>query len=131
MPTIPLYGYAERLRDPDLRSRVRGYLTGSIDLVFRADGRYGIVDYKTNRLTDYARVREEMYRSHYALQALLYVVALHRYLRWRVPGYDPDEHLAGVFYLFLRGMPGGGVFAWRPPGGLVVALSDLLDRGAA
>ena len=47
-----------------------------------------------------------MLRHHYALQALLYTVALHRFLRWRLPGYDPDTHLAGVAYLFVRGMTG-------------------------
>ena len=79
-----------------------------------------------------------MERSHYALQALLYTVALHRYLRWRVPGYDPRVNLAGVLYLFVRGMTGAdtpvvdgtpcGVFGWRAPGELVEALSDALDR---
>jgi exodeoxyribonuclease V beta subunit len=144
----PLFAYASRLEDPLLRPVLRGFLTGSIDLTFRtADGRYAIVDYKTNRLGsvdepltlwDYrpAAVAEEMRRSHYALQGLLYTVALHRYLRWRVPGYSPDRDIAGVFYLFVRGMagtdaPAAGVFSWRPPGELVVALSDLLDEGAA
>jgi exodeoxyribonuclease V beta subunit len=80
-----------------------------------------------------------MEHAHYPLQALLYVVALHRFLRWRVAGYDPEVHLAGVLYLFLRGMVGPdtpvldggpcGVFSWRPSGALVVATSDLLDRG--
>jgi exodeoxyribonuclease V beta subunit len=80
-----------------------------------------------------------MQRRHYGLQALLYTVALHRYLRWRLPAYDPEHHLGGVLYLFLRGMLGAstplvdgqpcGVFAWRPPAGLVCALSDLLDEG--
>ena len=82
-----------------------------------------------------------MRRAHYGLQALLYVVALHRYLRWRLPGYDPDRNLAGVLYLFVRGMVGAdtamvdgmpcGVFSWRPPGALVEALSDVFDRGGA
>jgi len=68
------------------------------------------------------------------------MVALHRYLRWRVSGYDPDVHLAGALYLFVRGMIGPetpvvdgtpcGVFAWRPSSAFVVAASDLLDRGA-
>ena len=49
-----------------------------------------------------------MERAHYGLQALLYTVALHRYLRWRLPGYDPERNLAGVLYLFLRGMIGAG-----------------------
>jgi exodeoxyribonuclease V beta subunit len=67
---------------------------------------------------------------------LLYDVALHRYLRWRHPGYDPATQLGGVLYLFLRGMCGPGVtgpdgsvpgvFSWRPPTDLVTATSDLL-----
>jgi exodeoxyribonuclease V beta subunit len=146
----PLAGYAERLREPGLRRDLRGYLTGTLDLVLRAGGRYTVVDYKTNwlggageelRAWHYrpAALAETMHHSHYALQALLYLVALHRYLRWRVAGYDPAGHLGGVAYLFLRGMTGPdapvvdggrcGVFAWQPPAGLVPALSDLLDRG--
>ena len=112
--------------------------------------RYAVVDYKTNWLGAPgeelslwhhrpAALAAEMHRAHYALQALLYTAALHRFLRWRVAGYDPDVNLAGVVYLFLRGMAGAdtpqvdgspcGVFSWRPPGALVGALSDVLDRG--
>jgi exodeoxyribonuclease V beta subunit len=152
----PLAGYAARLREPALRASVRGYLAGTIDLVARvrgADGetRFALVDYKTNWLGvpgeelsawHYrpAALAAEMQRYHYVLQALLYATALHRYLRWRLPGYDPERHLAGVHYLFLRGMLGAGtpvvdgvpcgVFAWRPPCALVRELSDVLDRGA-
>ena len=129
-------GLPLRTADPLLRGGVRGYLAGSIDLVVRAGERFAIFDYKTNWLgpaaADYrpAALEAEMERSHYGLQALLYLVALHRYLRWRLPGYDPDRNLAGVGYLFLRGMAGdGGVFAWRPPGAVVEALSDVLERG--
>ena len=81
-----------------------------------------------------------MQRDHYPLQAILYLVAMHRYLRWRLPGYDPETNLGGVLYLFLRGMSGPaaplagglpcGVFSWRPPPALVTALSDLLDQGS-
>jgi exodeoxyribonuclease V beta subunit len=149
----PLAGYAARLEDPALRAAVRGFLTGSIDLVIRLEGpRFAIADYKTNWLgpVDEAltvghylpdRLAAEMARAHYALQALLYSVALHRYLRWRLPGYDPEQHLAGTLYLFLRGMAGPdtpvmagsrcGVFAWRPPAALSCELSDVLDRGTA
>jgi len=70
----------------------------------------------------------------YPLQALLYAVALHRYLRWRMPGYRAPDHLGGVAYLFLRGMTGSGgqevghgVFEWAVPPELVISLSDLLD----
>jgi exodeoxyribonuclease V beta subunit len=135
-------GYAAQLADPVLRPVLRGYLTGILDVVVRLlDGRFAVLDYKTNRLAAPGEtltawhhrpdaLAAEMRRAHYGLQALLYTVALHRYLRWRLPGYDPDRHLAGVGYLFLRGMTGGsgeGVFAWRPPGALVVALSDALE----
>jgi exodeoxyribonuclease V beta subunit len=82
-----------------------------------------------------------MLHSDYPLQALLYSVVLHRFLRWRQPGYTPDRHFGGVLYLFVRGMCGpdtpivdghpAGVFGWRPPDMLVSALSDLLDRGRA
>jgi exodeoxyribonuclease V beta subunit len=145
----PLGGYAERLADPALDGVLRGYLTGSIDLVVRlGSGRFALLDYKTNWLAPAGQalsawhyrpsaLRTEMERSHYGLQALLYTVALHRYLRWRLPGYDPQRHLGGVHYLFLRGMLGArtptaegglcGVFTWQPPAGLVTALSDLLD----
>ena len=76
-----------------------------------------------------------MQRSHYALQALLYAVALHRFLRWRLRGYDPARNLGGIHYLFLRGMLGAagplagvaatGVFDWHPPAGLIVELSEV------
>ncbi len=149
----PLAGYADRLGDPALRQDVRGYLTGSLDLVARLPGhggppRFAIVDYKTNWLAGPgerldashhrpAALAAEMRRAHYGLQALLYTAALHRYLRWRVADYDAERNLAGVLYLFLRGMTGPqtpvddgqpyGVFAWRAPGALVEALSDVLD----
>jgi exodeoxyribonuclease V beta subunit len=149
----PLFGYADRLDDPALRDDVRGYLTGSLDLVVRVRGdggvpRFAVLDYKTNwlaapgeELTTWHHRPEalaaEMQRAHYVLQALLYTVALHRYLRWRLPGYDTARNLAGVLYLFVRGMVGpdtpvldgtpSGVFAWRPSPGLVEALSDVLD----
>ncbi|WP_328413008.1 UvrD-helicase domain-containing protein [Nocardia sp. NBC_00403] len=126
---------------------LRGYLTGSIDAVLRvtespgAEPRFVIVDYKTNRLGSgdltvdhytHDRMAAEMLRSHYPLQALLYSAALHRYLRWRLPTYDPVHHLGGARYLFVRGMigpetPSGcGVFDWNPPTELIIALSALL-----
>ncbi|MGW5523734.1 UvrD-helicase domain-containing protein [Gordonia sp. NPDC003950] len=122
---------------------LRGFLTGSIDSVLRTpQGRFVIVDYKTNRLrpgdlhaTDFSTpaMAGEMIRSHYPLQALLYSVALHRYLRWRLPGYHPAEHLGPVQYHFVRGMIGPdtplgcGVFEWNVPTELIISLSDLLS----
>ncbi len=146
--------YADALDgDPDLAAQsLRGYLTGSIDVVLRLDvdghERFLTVDYKTNWLGpmdqpltahDYRPevLDEAMAHSDYPLQALLYTVVLHRFLRWRLPAYDPATHLGGVLYLYLRGMCGPatpvvdgmpcGVFSWRPPVALVLELSDLLD----
>jgi exodeoxyribonuclease V beta subunit len=143
-----LRDYGERLRQaPVDQSTLRGFLTGSIDVALRVGGRFVIIDYKTNRLgqpgsplllRNYtpAAMAEAMMDAHYPLQALLYSVALHRFLRWRQPSYDPDRHLGGMLYLFVRGMAGPdtpvidgmacGVFSWRPPTGLVLALSDVL-----
>jgi len=126
--------------------------------VLRAEGadgetRYLICDYKTNWLGDGTddpdepsltaghytpeRLAAAMGHSSYPLQALLYAVVLHRFLRWRLPDYDPGRHLGGVLYLYLRGMCGPetpsvdghpcGVFSWQPPAALVTELSDLLD----
>ncbi|MDV3135662.1 exodeoxyribonuclease V subunit beta [Mycobacterium sp. 29Ha] len=147
----PLAPYADRLRGAALGGQsLKGYLSGSVDVVLRIGERYIVVDYKTNWLgdqnqpltaADYARPRliEAMLHSDYPLQALLYNVVLHRFLRWRLPGYLPDTHLGGVMYLFLRGMCGpdtpvvdghpAGVFSWQPPTSLITSMSDLLDAG--
>ncbi len=151
----PVRAYADALSNPLLGGQVlRGYLTGSVDVVLRVrpadggDARFVIVDYKTNWLgpmdapltaAAYGRaaLEDAMGHSDYPLQALLYAVVLHRFLRWRQPGYDPERHFGGVAYLYLRGMCGpetpvvdgapAGVFSWRPPAALVAELSDLLD----
>jgi exodeoxyribonuclease V beta subunit len=151
-PGQPLASYGHALANPKIIATLRGYLTGSLDLVFRSvvaggNPRFFVADYKTNWLGrpgqsltawDYrpAALEAEMCRAHYPLQALFYLVALHRYLRWRQPGYDPGTHLGGALYLFVRGMavpaaipPGStahGVFAWVPPPRLVSEASDLL-----
>ena len=148
----PLAGYADLLAGLG-PAHLRGYLTGSIDAVLRVrdqagEPRYLVVDYKTNRLAPWdepltawhfrpAALAEAMMAAHYPLQLLLYLAALHRYLRWRQPGYDPARHLGGGLYLFVRGMSGPdapvlgeaptGVMAWHPPAALVVELSDLLE----
>ncbi|MEU6137411.1 UvrD-helicase domain-containing protein [Nocardioides sp. NPDC047086] len=143
----PMVTYADRLEAPPLGEQsLRGYLTGSVDVVLRLpSGRFVVVDYKTNFLgveaMDYTqpKLAEAMLHSHYPLQALLYSAVVHRFLRWRLPGYEPEQHLGGVLYLYVRGMLGPdtpvvdgiptGVFTWQPPASLAVALSDLLDGG--
>jgi exodeoxyribonuclease V beta subunit len=152
-PGDPLRGWATDLADGVIDMSLAGHLTGSIDLVIRihddqGGGRFVVADYKTNALTKYGhiaspddyrppRLAEAMADHDYPLQAVLYSVALHRYLRWRLPDYVPATHLGGVVYLFLRGMTGPevavshgqphGVFNWPVPPALVSSLSDLLD----
>ena len=149
-PGDPVRAWADVLdANADLgEQELRGYLTGSVDVVLRTGGRYLVVDYKTNWLgrpdepltaADYRpeALVEAMGHSSYPLQALLYAVVAHRFLRWRLPGYDPARHLGGVLYLYVRGMCGPdtpvvdghpcGVFSWRPPVALVTGVSDLLD----
>ena len=86
--------------------QVEGYLKGFIDLIFEHEGLYYVADYKSNSLADYApeNLVPTMADSHYYLQYLLYSVALHRYLKKRVAGYNWDTHIGGVYYLFIRGM---------------------------
>jgi exodeoxyribonuclease V beta subunit len=121
-----------------------GRLIGSIDLVARtpaADGscRFWVADYKTNQLGpqspyDADALVKAMVHHQYPLQASLYLVALHRYLRWRLPGYRPEHHLGGAAYLFVRGMDpdrsagdARGVLWWEPSTSAVLALDHLLS----
>jgi exodeoxyribonuclease V beta subunit len=150
----PRRRYAERLA-AEHADPFRGYLVGAIDytaIVPGPDGtdRYVVMDYKTNTLpaagdapapTDYRAgpLAGAMEHSHYLLQAILYQVALHRYLQWRLPGYDPHRNLGGARYLFVRGMIGPdtpvvdgercGVYRWEPPADLIVDLSRRFVEG--
>jgi exodeoxyribonuclease V beta subunit len=123
-------------------TRVAGYLKGFVDLVFRHQGRFYVVDYKSNWLGnhpgDYVpeRLRSAMLEHDYVLQYHLYTVALHRYLSRRLPDYDYGRCFGGVFYLFVRGMapqhaPGTGIHTDRPAEALIRDLSALLEHGEA
>ncbi|MBL0636922.1 exodeoxyribonuclease V subunit beta [Aeromonas dhakensis] len=115
---------------------VQGMLKGFIDLVFEWQGRWYLLDYKSNHLgmspADYSRpaLEQAMVEHRYDLQYQLYSLALHRLLTLRLPGYDFDQHFGGVFYLFLRGMPQGGIFHTRPSRELVLGLDRLFSEGA-
>ena len=123
-------------RDAVAAERIRGHLTGFIDLVFRAGDRYFLADYKSNwlgtKLSDYAPGRLAVsIRDHdYDLQYHLYALALHRWLRHRIVNYCYDEHCGGVFYFYLRGIAAppddrSGVFFDRPSAGRIAALDKL------
>ena len=122
-------------------SDLDGYLKGFIDLVFEHDGRFWIVDWKSNHLGDHpedyapARLEAAMQAHGYHLQHLLYTVALHRHLGRSLPGYDYETHFGGVLYLFVRGVrpdwqlagQPAGVFHHRCPAATVHALDGLLS----
>ena len=132
----------------DLRNaagRWSGYLRGFIDLVFEANGRYFLLDWKSNRLgTDWSSyaapaVRAAIAEHAYALQYAIYSLALHRLLRARLPDYDHDRHFGGVYYLFIRGVAPGrfdrdgsalGVHAVRPDARLLARLDRLFGASA-
>ncbi|MEI7410391.1 exodeoxyribonuclease V subunit beta [Pectobacterium aroidearum] len=118
--------------------QVKGMLKGFIDLVFRWEGRYYLLDYKSNWLGPDASaytqtaMMQSMAEHRYDLQYQLYTLALHRYLRHRIADYDYERHFGGVFYLFLRGVEeshlGNGIFACRPSAEFVFGL-DTLFKG--
>ncbi len=152
--------YSELISELNFFSK--GFFTGSIDLVFTDDpdllkARWWVVDWKSNWIgtsdergqcmtcgpfhySDEA-MEQQMLHHHYPLQAHLYLLALHRYLSWRLPGYDPKLHLGGYVYVFLRGVPGveaviqncannlPGVVLERVPLTRVLELDRLLREG--
>jgi exodeoxyribonuclease V beta subunit len=78
-----------------------------------------------------------MAHSEYDLQALIYTVALHRWLRFRLgEAYDYARDFGGVRYLFCRGLDSthgsvDGIHAWTPSFELVDALDALFAGGRA
>ncbi|MDJ0808350.1 MAG: 3'-5' exonuclease, partial [Gammaproteobacteria bacterium] len=122
--------------------RAEGFMKGFIDLIIEADGCYYLLDYKSNWLGEdrswytQPHLHAAMLAHHYPLQYLFYVLALHRYLKYRLSDYDYDVHFGGVFYLFLRGMspdtgPHCGVFYERPPASFILALDQWLTEADA
>ncbi|WP_271679757.1 UvrD-helicase domain-containing protein [Thermomonas mangrovi] len=116
-----------------LRQRLDGLMTGLIDLTYRHDGRWYVLDYKSNRLPAYdaGSLQRAMQHSEYDLQALLYTLALHRWLRFRLgDGYDYARDFGGIRYLFCRGLDaarddGAGLHAQRFAPALIHALDAL------
>ncbi|BDM64055.1 hypothetical protein NFHSH190041_15070 [Shewanella sp. NFH-SH190041] len=127
------FGYGGELKFDEFK----GMLKGFIDLTFEYQGRYYIADYKSNYLgDDYPAYNQEnmaqaIHSHRYDLQYIIYTLALHRYLRLKLPDYDYQQHFGGCYYLFLRGMsasqPGCGVFFDKPDFALIDALDALLS----
>ncbi|OAJ54357.1 exodeoxyribonuclease V subunit beta [Paraburkholderia ginsengiterrae] len=136
------HGYPDVALEPGV---LRGFVKGFIDMIVEHDGRFWIVDWKSNHLgdtaADYAAAPlEAAMASHaYHLQALLYTVALHRYLKTRVRDYSYDTHIGGYLYLFVRGVRPqwrdadgpAGVHRRRPAFELVALLDAAMIGGAA
>jgi exodeoxyribonuclease V beta subunit len=103
---------------------MRGYLTGFVDLICEYDGKFYILDYKTNFLGDLMddygldNLVVAMQSHNYGLQYWIYTLVLHRHLQNLLPDYDYESHFGGVMYLFVRGMspdiPGSGVYSTLP-----------------
>ncbi|HCD1278451.1 exonuclease V subunit beta [Citrobacter amalonaticus] len=116
-------------------TQVRGMLKGFIDLVFRHNGRYYLLDYKSNWLGENSAaytpeaMAAAMQAHRYDLQYQLYTLALHRYLRHRIADYDYERHFGGVIYLFLRGVdskqPQQGIYTTRPAGELITRMDEM------
>ena len=115
----------------------RGFMKGFIDLVFQFQGRFYLVDWKSNflgsRVEDYAKkaLLREMKENFYILQYHIYTLALHQYLKNRLRNYDYEKHFGGVFYVFLRGVdpergPEFGIYRDLPGKELIAALSGEL-----
>ncbi len=153
--------HAESIQNLNISSR--GFLTGSIDLVFTdkketKEARWWVVDWKSNWLGEineenqerncspihYSRssMENQMISHNYHLQAYIYLVALHRYLKWRLVNYDPSKHLGGYIYIFLRGVPNHqeirrfsikkdipGIIIERTSLEQVIELDSLIKRG--
>jgi exodeoxyribonuclease V beta subunit len=115
----------------------RGFLKGYIDMVFINEGRYYLIDWKSNHLghrtEDYhtENLQTAMNEAYYILQYCLYTLAFNRYLKMRDPAYSYETHFGGVFYIFIRGVdpakgPAYGIYRDRPDAGLIEALDQAL-----
>ena len=131
------HGVGERVGQKLNFQEVEGFLKGYIDLIFEYEGRYYVVDWKSNHLGSQAddyraeRLSQVMDQEAYTLQYLLYTVALHQYLTSRIPDYRYEQYVGGIFYLFLRGVypdsgPSCGIYHDVPGKELIEDLSRLL-----
>lgn len=135
--------YSQLLAEGLPNSQIAGLMTGFIDAVFRiptSTEKFIVCDYKTNLLSSYDQLSmaTAMLKSGYYVQAMVYSVALHRYLRQRITDYSYDAHFGGVSYLFLRGIDGSqdkdsrlhGSYCWKPTETIVRRLDEALSEAA-
>lgn len=118
----------------------KNFLTGFIDLIVRQNGKYYILDYKSNHLGDSpenytsGRLQNEIQSANYDLQYHLYTLALVKYLQKRDPGFNYEKDFGGVMYLFVRGMSrnsGNGIWFHKPGKKVIDKLDAFLQRQPA
>lgn len=122
---------------PALQAKqLNGMLKGFIDLLFEYQGRYYVLDYKSNYLGpdsssyDYSTMRDKILASRYDLQYVIYLVAVHKLLQARLgDDYDYDTHVGGAVYVFMRGYQheSAGVYTERPPRQLIEQLATMFS----
>ena len=103
-------------------SMKKGYLTGEIDLLFRKNNKYFVLDWKTNNLgaeiDNYTplEIKRNMCKHLYLLQAHIYTLATHLFLKQSLKGYDYDEHFGGFIYIYTRGVgeTDNGIYYYKP-----------------
>ena len=119
-------------RSPLQPLQLEGMLIGFMDLVLEHDGKYFVLDYKSNRLPSYGvdALQGAILAHRYDVQYTLYVLALHRLLKSRIADYDYEKHVGGAIYWFLRGLdqPGAGLFFDRPPKTLIASLDQAFAQ---
>ncbi len=129
-PTIPW-----NVRHLDYSS-IKGFMNGFIDLLFEYEGKYYILDWKSNFLGDqldqYSTIatQDAMKNNNYHLQYMIYIIAVNKYLKSRMPSYNYNEHFGGVIYLFLRGVrsdSSSGIFTSKPSIHLIEKVSEILS----
>ncbi|MGM0546156.1 MAG: exodeoxyribonuclease V subunit beta [Bacteroidota bacterium] len=150
IPEMEFYYYNEEIKTRELLSIIRnesisqgdnkgraaaGFLKGFIDLTFEYNGKYYLLDYKTNHLGDtissysYKELDSKMKEAFYDLQYHIYTVALHRFLKQRITDYSYENHFGGAFYLFLRGINKEGregIFFDRPHEKTIIRLNEYI-----
>jgi len=131
--------FAEQLSVLDF-NLTNGFMNGAIDLIFKHNDKFYILDWKTTscgkNLRDYSmeNITESMFDHHYILQYHIYTAALHLYLKKRLPDYDYDRDFGGSIYAYLRGIvpefPDNGFFFDKPPKSLIEAIcTEIIGEG--
>jgi exodeoxyribonuclease V beta subunit len=115
-----------------------GFIKGFIDLVAENNGRYYIFDWKTNHLGDLPddynpeSIKSAMIEGNYFIQAIIYSLAVHRYLESRIKDYSYSKHFGGAYYVFTRGVASGydsSIYHFYPEEELIKNLSIYINGG--